>query len=70
MYILSSYKATATTEFIIIIQSKRGNYSNMIYNVSTMLREINETICSIWKLVSLLLKGNLEKDYNNLEKEN
>ena len=37
----SSYKATATTEFIIIIQSKRGN-SNIIYNVSTMLREINK----------------------------
>ena len=41
-----------------------------------MLREINKTICSIWKLVSLLLKGNLEKRniiqinyYNNLEKE-
>ena len=27
-----------------------------------MLREINKTICSIWKLVSLLLKGNLEKE--------
>jgi len=25
-----------------------------------MLREINKTICSIWKLVSLLLKGNLK----------
>lgn len=61
IYIVSSYKATATTEFIIIIQSKRGN-SNIIYNVSTMLREINKTICSIWKLVSLLLKGNLEKE--------
>ena len=47
----------------IIIQSKRGN-SNIIYNVhvSTMLREINKTICSIWKLVSLLLKGNLERE--------
>jgi hypothetical protein len=49
IYIVSSYKATATTEFIIIIQSKRGN-SNIIYNVSTMLREINKTMCSIWKL--------------------
>jgi hypothetical protein len=27
-----------------------------------MLREINKTICSIWKFVSLLLKGNLEKE--------
>ena len=40
IYILSSYEATSTTEFIIIIQSKRGN-SNIIYNVSAMLREIN-----------------------------
>jgi hypothetical protein len=61
LYILSSYKATATTGFIISIQTKRDN-SNIIYNVSTMLREINKTICSIWKLVSLLLKGNLEEE--------
>jgi hypothetical protein len=31
------------------MQSKRGN-SNIIHNVSTMLREINKTICSMWRV--------------------
>ena len=47
--------------YIIIIQWKRGN-SNIIYNVSAKQREINNTTCSIWKLVLLLLKGNLERE--------